>query len=130
MNKAEIKSYLFRNLAEILKESGIFLRIAEPKASSLDIILELEYEDKSIKLLGEICSSLHFSHFYQKIEQLKKLSHQKPRYYPILIAPNLSSEKQSICKKSGIFYLDLAGNIFIKAKNFLIDRQGEIKGFG
>lgn len=127
MNEAEIKSYLSQDLVGVLKESGISLRILMSKSPSPDIILELKYEGDSIKLLGEICSSLHFSHFYQKIEGLKKLSHQKPCRYPILIAPNLSPEKQSICKKAGIFYLDLSGNMFVRLKNLLIDRQGKHK---
>ena len=129
MNELEIISYLNQNIDEILKDSGISIKTLESESRLSDIILELNYGKKSVKLLGEICTSLHFSIFYQKVYQLKKLVDYKINHYPILIGPKLSPEKQKICKDNGLFYLDLSGNIYIKLKDLLIDRQGNHKIF-
>jgi len=129
MKESEIKSFIMNDLKNILEKSGVFLEIAKLTKPFSDIILKLKYEGKSINLAGEICSSLHFSKFYQEIDRLKRIKKEYSDYYPVLIGTKLSPDKQSICKKEGIFYLDLSGSIFIKTKNILIDLHGKEDAF-
>ncbi len=73
------------------------------------------------KILIEIKSSGEPSNIYKAISQLKYYQSDKNEYL-MVAAPSISEKSKEICKGSGIGYIDLTGNAFVKYGNVLIDK--------
>ncbi|MCB2149371.1 MAG: helix-turn-helix domain-containing protein [Deltaproteobacteria bacterium] len=43
---------------------------------------------------------------------------------PVLVAPYLSPQRQELCRKEEIGFIDLSGNVYLKFKSLFIDRMG------
>ena len=102
--------------------------------SSLDIALiqkEFKKNDKLIdltittkkgeKILLELKSSGEPSYIYKAISQLKLYQSGKNEYLMVAV-PSISEKSKEICKSSGVGYIDLRGNVFVKYNDILIDK--------
>jgi hypothetical protein len=43
---------------------------------------------------------------------------------PILVAPYLSPPKRKECRESGVYYMDLSGNIYLEHESLYVERDG------
>lgn len=95
------------------------------------ILKEAKKDDKSIdflvttnkgeKILIEVKSYGEPSYIYKAISQLKYYQSDKNEYLMIAV-PHISEKSKEICKESGIGYIDLTGNVFVKYGDVLIDK--------
>ncbi len=56
------------------------------------------------------------------IFQLRSMLKFKPEFYPVLAAPYLTESVRKLCKDSGVGYIDLVGNIYLRFDSVLIER--------
>jgi len=58
----------------------------------------------------------------EAIFQLQTYVREVPNAYPVLAAPYLTESTRKMCKEAGVGYFDLAGNVYLRFDNVLVDR--------
>ena len=76
---------------------------------------------KGVQILLELKSSGEPSYIYKAISQLKFYQSDKNEYLMVAV-PSISEKSKEICKNSGVGYIDLRGNAFVKYGDILIDK--------
>jgi hypothetical protein len=105
-------------------EFNIELEKPDKRKFMSDLLIHVRYNEISFEMAGEVVSQSSSSILKAKIGALKSyISHDK-NLLPIIIAEYLSPERREQCRKQGIFYIDLSGNIFIRHKGVYVDRSG------
>jgi len=56
------------------------------------------------------------------IFQLQSMTKARPDFYPVLAAPYLTEPVRRLCRDSGIGYIDLVGNAYLRFDSVLIER--------
>jgi hypothetical protein len=62
--------------------------------------------------------------FKDKLARLKAFASPKKDLVPVVVAQYLSEGKREACKKAGINYIDLSGNVLLSFENLYIERIG------
>jgi hypothetical protein len=58
------------------------------------------------------------------ITQLRRLAAERPKAYPVLVAPYLSERARELLRAEGIGYIDLVGDAYLRFGPVLVDRVG------
>lgn len=87
-----------------------------------DFVANLQYKNIHFKLMGEIIDIASSASFLSKIKLMKQYANANS--ISVLIAKYFSAARQEECKKAGICFIDLSGNVYLKYKSILIDRTG------
>ena len=128
MNENEILKELKENFSKITKVPELKLQKSSNAFSynNHDVVLELSYGNKPIKLVCVIKSLVRTITIENAIRQIEKLPRRRGIYKNCLIAPFLSETFRTLCRKNDISYIDLSGNISINIPGILyIERVGE-----
>lgn len=128
MKEYDIIEELKENFQKITKVPELRLQnfSSNFENNNYDVVLELEYGNKQIRLMGVIKTVVRTITIENAIRQIEKLPKgtKKDRY--CLIAPYLSKEFRELCKKRDIAYIDLSGNMHINIPDYLyIERGGK-----
>ncbi|MBI4980448.1 hypothetical protein HZC30_02725 [Candidatus Woesearchaeota archaeon] len=84
----------------------------------IDLIITTK---KGVRILLGLKSSGEPSYIYKAISQLKLCQPDKNEYL-MVAAPSISEKSKEICKSSGVGYIDLRGNVFVKYGDVLIEK--------
>jgi hypothetical protein len=120
----KIKDELERTLRDI---PFIELRSSVMQASlrgvDVDLLLELKIRDNSRKVVVEVKSLGEPRVIRAAIQQLREYLDRAEDAYPMVAAPYISDDTARVCKKSGVGYIDLAGNFFFNFNQVYIERK-------
>jgi hypothetical protein len=88
-----------------------------------DAMIRVNFEDLSFQLIAEVSVHNSLPIFIEKISRLKSLCRHN-NMVPVIIARYLSPQRQELCHKEGVCFIDLSGNVYLKYKSFYIERLG------
>ncbi|MGD8741636.1 MAG: type IV toxin-antitoxin system AbiEi family antitoxin [Desulfobacterales bacterium] len=84
----------------------------------------IQFRDQESDIIGEVVSQKSSAIFKDKLALLKAFASREKEIVPVVIAQYLSEGKREACKKAGINYIDLSGNILLSFENLYIERVG------
>lgn len=120
MKELDLIKYIEEEIRKSLLELDITTIEKEVKKNgkSIDLIITTK---KGMQILLELKSLGEPSYIYKAISQLKFYQSDKNEYL-MVAAPSLSEKSKEICKSSGVGYIDLKGNLFVKYGDIIIDK--------
>jgi len=121
MKEQELILYIQNEIRKSLYPLDIKMIQKQVKKADKLIYLFITTKDGKRILIG-IKSSGEPSYIYKSISQLKYYQSDEDEYLMVAV-PSISEKSKEICKESGIGYIDLTGNVFIKYNDVLIDRM-------
>jgi len=89
-----------------------------------DFIAIISSGNWKFKIVGEIVSRLSYSMLKDKISQLKHFVAQEKNLIPVIVASYLSPDRIKLCRDSGIYFIDLSGNVYLEYGDLYIERIG------
>lgn len=92
-----------------------------------DLVLHIRVGDLSHELVCEVKSLGEPRYLHQAISVLKTSTDGREGTSPAVIAPYIAEESRTLCRDAGINYMDLAGNIFLRFDQVLIDKTTPYK---
>lgn len=120
----KIKDELERTLRDI---PFIELRSSVMQTSlrgvDVDLLLELKIRDNSRKVVVEVKSLGEPRVIRAAIQQLREYLDRTEDAYPMVAAPYISDDTARVCKKNGVGYIDLAGNLLLNFNQVYIERK-------
>ena len=123
MHEKEIVNELKKSLKTLIPIPGLRIIIESSPARQGDIVAKFDYQGLCFDILVEVMAANSLPVFQNKINKLKSPAAEESTV-PVLAAPYLSPERQALCRDSGIFFVDLSGNIYIAYRSFYIERVG------
>lgn len=135
MKEREIISYILNHINELIDVPGI--RAAEylPRESPNepvprpDIIIVLPYDEREIKLVGEVVSQARPVKLDKIFNVLRSFRLRLENYLPVLISSFISKEIRKQCRQEGIGYIDCSGNVYIFGPGLLISKETDRNRF-
>jgi len=124
MHEKEIINELEKSLKTLIPIPGLRIIIESSPARQGDIVAKFDYQGLCFDILVEVMAANSLPVFQNKINKLKSPAAADEFAVPVLAAPYLSPERQALCRDSGIFFVDLSGNIYIAYRSFYIERVG------
>lgn len=125
MSSLQSYSEIEQRLRELLADAGVQVRLraAPDSPSRCDAVLEISHGKRRINLDAEIKSGRAVLHKFLEAP-FNRLPSWQSNDRAILIAPYLSPRQRELCRRSGIFFIDLSGNAFLRIPELVIDREG------
>lgn len=124
----EIIKQLKTNVKDLIPVKSLKLRFEVPLSRKRmrypDLLVHASFKNWRFKIVGEVVSQGSFSAFQDKIVHLKSYVEQNPNMIPIVVAEYLSPAKRELCKKVGVYFLDLSGNVLLKYEGLHVEREG------
>ena len=126
MQKKELFVKFEASLPHLLPLDGLGLKLKQyDPPNHFDIIVELFYHDLHFNMIIELVSQISLSDLKYRISRIKESAISwNGGAVPVLVAPYLSPERQQICRKEGVGFIDLSGNVYLKFKSLFIERIG------
>lgn len=113
---------------DLLKRLPTFF--PEGKVSSIRILkrgadfsFDLQVGTIKKRIVCEVKSVGEPRYLFQAIQQLKFYTRDQKDLYPLIAAPYISEQGRSICKESGVGYMDLVGNLYLNSPPIFIERE-------
>ena len=119
-------------LKEKLEEAG--LRISglrsQPRIMNRmpDFVARADIDGRQIELIIEVKERPHLVDLRLAADQMKQYS--GPNRIPMVAAHFMGPNRRALLKEMGIGYIDMAGNVYLRAPGVLIDREGKGNAFG
>jgi DNA-binding Lrp family transcriptional regulator len=123
MHAKDIVNELEKSLKTLIPIPGLRIIIESSPARQWDIVAKFDYQGLCFDIIVEVVAANSLPVFKNKINKLKS-SAASEFAVPVLAAPYLSPERQALCRDSGIFFIDLSGNVHIAYRSFYIERVG------
>lgn len=115
-----------------LQESGVRVNDieVEPRVGNriLDFLVRIDVDGREIVLLVEEKERPHLVQLRLAAEQIKQ--HAGLNQVPVIVASFLGPNRRALLREIGVSYLDLAGNVYLRAPGILIDREQKQNPFG
>ena len=90
-----------------------------------DLIIEASYHDLYFDMVIElVAQQVSLSDLKNRVSRLKESANSWKGAVPVLVAPYLSPQRQEICRKEEVGFIDLSGNVYLKFKSLFIERIG------
>lgn len=123
MREKEIINELEKSLKKLIPIPGLRIIVESSRARHWDFAAKFDGQGLCFDIIVEVVAANSLPVFQNKINKLKSLAADES-VIPLLAAPYLSPERQALCRGSGIFFVDLSGNIYIAYRSFYIERVG------
>jgi len=123
MRESEIITELKKGLKELLPVPSLRIAIKSERSKKSDAVAQVDYQGLRFELIIEIVSSGSLAILNSKINRLEAIKASNEQI-PVLVAPYLSPERQELCRKNGIFFIDLSGNVYLSYGSFYIEKVG------
>ena len=123
MRENKIAKALENSIGHLLPVPGIELFVEPERSEQWDLFIRAHYQGLCFDIIVEVVSAHSLPVFQNKINRLKS-SARGERVVPVLAAPYLSPEKQTLCREAGVYFMDLSGNVFIAHHNLYVERIG------
>lgn len=128
MNREEqIISRLVKVFQDIVPNGKVIRKLLSEKTKPYDLVLDVQINNTRKRFVCEVKSVGEPRYLYQAIGQLKSGISAEKDTYPVIIAPFVSEQGRDICKKAGVGFIDLQGNVFLKFNSVLIDIRQEVR---
>jgi hypothetical protein len=128
MNKeAEIVEQLKNNIKKCIPVDGLrfdFKSEFLSESGRLDFLADVFFGNRHFELAGEVITQMSTLVLQDKLAYLKSYVQRNRNLVPILVARYLSPANREQCKKAGIYFLDLSGNVFLQYESLYIERIG------
>ena len=89
-----------------------------------DFMGEIFVQNQRLLLVGEVDQGASLFRLQQILLRLRSIIKDHPEYIPFVISKYFSPQKRDACKKMGINFMDLSGNIYLKYGNLYVERVG------
>jgi hypothetical protein len=123
MHKKEIINELEKSLKELIPIHGLKILIESSPTQQWDIVAKFDYHGLCFDIIVEVVAVNSLPVYQNKINKLKS-SGDEEFAVPVLAASYLSPQRQALCRDSGLFFIDLSGNIYIAYRSFFIEKVG------
>lgn len=123
MQEKHIIQELEGSIEQLLAVSNLEIVIEHRRSVQCDLRVKANYQGLRFDLIIEVVPANNLPAFRDKINRLKS-SVRAEHAVPVLAAPYLSPERQSLCRKSGVYFMDLSGNVFVAHSSFYVERIG------
>ena len=123
MREKEIVNELEKSLKTLIPIPGLKIIIESTPARQWDVVAKFDYQGLCFDIIVEVVAANSLPVFQNKINKLKSPAAEEFAT-PVLAAPYLSPDRQALCRDSGIFFVDLSGNVYIAYRSFYIERVG------
>ena len=128
MLKSEIVIEFKNSWKHLLSVKGLkIVVLMQPKADVdhiCDMLADVSYKNVHFRIAGEVVGQAGSAVFQNKIKEIDDYAKQHKGLVPVIVAPYLSPKKQEACRRAGIYFIDLSGNIFLAHKSFYLERIG------
>lgn len=92
-----------------------------------DLVLDIQAGDVTRRLVCEVKSVGEPRYLHQAISALKMATTGQEGVTPVVVAPYISPEGRKLCRAAEMNYIDLAGNVFLRFDQVLIDKTSPRK---
>ncbi len=123
LHEKEIANELEKSLKTLIPIPGLRIIVESSRARQWNIAAKFDYHGLCFDIIVEVVAANSLPVFQNKINKLKSPAADEFAV-PVLAAPYLSPERQALCRDSGIFFIDLSGNVHIAYRSFYIERVG------
>ena len=127
-NESKIIAQLQKHQNDLLRVSGLRIRFEkmpfDKEPGHPDFRGSVRFRDQQFDIIGEVMSQNSSAIFKDKLARLKAFASHENEIAPVVVAQYLSEGKREACKKEGIDYIDLSGNILLSFENLYIERVG------
>lgn len=123
MQISDIIKEFEKSIKHLLPVSGLEVFVEHKRSQRWDLFIKADYQGLCFDIIVEVVSISSLPAMQNKINRLKS-SVQGDHAIPVLVAPYLSPERQTICRDSGVYFIDLSGNVFIAHRSFYVERIG------
>src|SRR3972149_2823635 len=122
--EAEATGRLVKLLPELLGDLSITRITREQPLGNrrMDLVVEVRAGKIERSLVVEVKRIGEPRFARDAIYQLLTLVKNIPNGYPVLAAPYLTESTRKMCKDAGVGYFDLAGNVYLRFDDVLVDR--------
>ena len=126
MQEKELFAKFEACLPDLLPLDGLEFKFGQSGRSNLvDPIIEASYHDLYFNIVIELAVlQVSLSDLKNRVSRLKEFASSWNEAVPVLVAPYLSPQRQEICRKEGVGFIDLSGNVYLKFKSIFIERIG------
>ena len=120
------------DLRKKLEEAGI--KIAniqvQPRLSNIipDFLVQVDVDGREIDLLIEVKERPHLVQLRLAAEMIKRYA--RPNQIPIIASHFMGPNRRALLREIGVGYVDMAGNIHLRAPGILIEREQNRNPFG
>jgi hypothetical protein len=123
MQEKRIVKVLEESIEQLLPVPGLEVVVEHGRSVQWDVRVKANYHGLRLDLIIEVVPANNSPAFRDKINRLKS-SVLADHAVPVVVAPYLSPEKQTLCRKSGVYFMDLSGNVFVAHQSFYVERIG------
>ena len=126
MQKKELFEKFEASLPHLLPLDDLGLKFNQDDIPNhFDVIVEAVYHDLHFNMVIELVLQISLSDLKNRIIRFKESAIRwDDGAVPVLVAPYLSPERQQVCRKEGVGFIDLSGNVYLKFKSLFIERIG------
>ena len=89
-----------------------------------DFTAKLHFQGEELKIVIEVIRPKSSAVFKDKLLQIKAFSEKQHDSLPIVVSDYISKDRRELCRKAGVFFMDLSGNAFLQHKGLYIERIG------
>ncbi len=125
--ESKIYKKVEEELRKLLPSEGMEIRFqgqTDARRENKGFYADISYRNIQFRLVGDIEHQGSMPILRNKINQVKKMAALHKKEIPVIAAPYLSPDKQSICREAGINFFDLSGNVFLSYECIHIERIG------
>ena len=123
MHVKQLVNKLKKSIGNLIPVPDLRIMIGSSRTRQWDMVFKFDYQGLSFDVIVEVVAVNSLPMFQNKINKLKSLATDEFAI-PVLAAPYFSPERQALCRDSGIFFVDLSGNVFISYRSFYVERVG------
>jgi hypothetical protein len=127
-NESKIIVQLRKHQNDLLRVSGLRIKFEkmpiEKEPGHPDFRGSIRFKDQQFDIIGEVISQNSSAIFKEKLARLKAFASHENKIVPVVVAQYLSERRREACKKAGINYIDLSGNVLLSFENLYIERIG------
>ena len=123
MHESKIISELKKSLQDLLPIEDLRIGFKSKRSREFDAIAQVDFRGLNFELVIEAVSSASLPLLKSKISRLKAAAVEDGRL-PVLVASYLSPERRALCRESGVYYIDLSGNVHLAYDSFYVEKGG------
>ena len=123
MRESRIIAELKKGLDKLLPVPSLRIDINSDRSEKSYAIARVDFRGLAFELIIEVVSIDSLAILNSKIIRLKAVKLRNGQI-PVLVASYLSPERQELCRKNGIFFIDLSGNVCLSYGSFYIEKVG------
>lgn len=124
MQEKHILKMLEESVEQLLPVPGLEVEAESGRLVPWDLRVKANYQGLQFDLVIEVVSANNLPVIRNKINRLKSSVQEDGHVVPVLAAPYLSPERQSLCREAGVYFMDLSGNVFVAHQSFYVERIG------